>query len=188
VLVGTIGITGTVTAEVFDGVSSQGSAGATVNQPVQQTYIVIPLGFSGDSIEITFDVGAGNQFNIGYLYVGSWESLPKIGPEAITYRVESTDPRNITRAGTSISGVGYEYANISLTLNEEDLGTARARVKTWALEGFSVPRIFYFDEPCLLTGDAVYAIFDSEALQLDPSYRPGQDAAAALTIGLTEVF
>lgn len=189
VLVGTIGITGTVTAEVFDGVTSQGSANATVSQPVQQTYVIIPLTFSGDSVEITFDVGAGNQFNIGYLYAGSLEALPGIAVDALNYRVESTDPRNITRAGTSITGIGYETVDVDLTLSEEAFSTARARVKTWATVGYAVPRIWYFDEPCIMTGEVIYGILDAESLQLDPV--PNDRSAekpVQMTMGIREVY
>lgn len=188
-LVGTIGITGTVTAEVFDGVTSQGTGTATVSSPVQQTYIAIPMSLSGDSVEIRFDVGDGNQFNIGYVYVGSLAALPAIAEDALNYRVESSDPRNITRAGTSVTGVGYETALLSITLSDEPFTDSRDRVKAWAVEGFAVPRLWYFDETCILTGETIYGILDSEALQLDPL--PGDVSTPRrvnVTMGIQEVF
>jgi hypothetical protein len=188
-LVGTIGIDVTVTAEVFNGAVSQGSATGSVIQPVQQTYIVIPLSLAGDSVEIRFDIGDSSQFNIGYMYAGSLADLPSVRDNALNYTVQSTDPRNVTRAGTSITGVGYETAEIQITVGPQLFSTMRARVKTWAVEGYAVPRLWYFDETCLLTGEAVYGILDADALQIDPvPIDEGGEWKAEMTMGIREVY
>jgi len=161
-----------------------------VSTPVQQTYAVAAFDSVGaDEVVIEFDVGDGTEFSIGYLYIGDLSDEVKIADGALNYSVNSTDPRNITRAGTPLRSAGYLYAEVDFTIVEESFSDLRARVVEFATDGFATPRLWYFDEDCILTGEAIYGILDSDSLQLDPRfYRKGSEARAVTTMGIQEVF
>jgi len=185
-LVNTTGIT-SVDVEVLNSSVSQATASGTVTTPVQQTYCVIPITATGDEITITFDAGDTNQFSIGYLYVGSLSTDLAIRAEALNYSVESADPVNLTRAGTSLTSDAYLYSLIEMTVTLELFSTLRDRVKLWAADGYATPRLWYFPEACIMTGEAVWAIIDSSTLQIDPVYdKP--EYQAEMTIGIREVY
>lgn len=170
-------LTSTVATQVVD-----------LQTPIQQNYLVAAFDSVGaDEVEISFNVGAGEQFSVGYLYVGELADPLKI--ESLNYSVNSADPRSITRAGTSLTSSTYLFATLSITVSEETFSTLRARAVDLASVGFAVPRLWYFDgtcESCILTGEALYGILDADILQLDPSYFPGGEAKAQLTLGLRE--
>ncbi|HMA79015.1 MAG TPA: hypothetical protein VKP88_07885 [Candidatus Paceibacterota bacterium] len=185
-LVGVTGIT-SVDVECLNATVSQATASGTLSTPVQQTYIVVPISATADEITITFDAGDTNQFSIGYLYVGDLSETLEIASEAMNYRIESANPRNITRAGTAITSDAYLYTQVDFTTQLELFDTLRDRVRLWATDGYATPRLWYFDEACVLTGEAVYGILDSESIQIDPRYADNA-IFAELTGGIREVF
>ena len=158
--------------------------------PVQQNYAVAAFDSVGaDEVVIEFDVGDGTQFSVGYLYIGELSEELAIADGALTYAVEATDPRNITRAGTPLRSDGYLFALLDMTIVEETFSTLRDRIVEIAEAGFATPRLWYFDEDCIMTGEAVYGILDSDSLQLDPRYfRKATEAKAVVTLGIRETF
>lgn len=162
----------------------------SLSTPVQQNYIVAAFDSVGaDEVVVEFDVGDGTEFSIGYIYIGELSDEVTIADGALNYTVESTDPRNITRAGTPLRSDGYLFAALDMTIVEETFSTLRSRVVEIAEDGFATPRFWYFDEDCIMTGEAVYGILDSDSLQLDPRYfRKGNEAKAVTTLGIREVF
>jgi hypothetical protein len=162
----------------------------SLSQPVQQTYMVATFDFVGaDEVTIAFNVGDGVQWSVGYLYIGDLSEAVKIADGALNYSVVSTDPRNITRAGTPLRSTGYLFAQVDFTIVEETFSDLRTRVVQFASDGFATPRLWYFDEDCIFSGEAIYGILDSDSLQLDPRFfRRGSEAKAVTTLGLVEVF
>jgi hypothetical protein len=170
--------------------SDVASRTVTVSAPVQLNYAVAAFDSAGaDEVVIEFDVGDTTQFSIGYLYIGELSDELTIADGALNYTVESTDPRNITRAGTPLRSASYLYAAIDMTIVEETFSTLRSRIVGIAEAGFATPRFWYFDEDCIMTGEAVYGILDSDSLQLDPRYfRKNSEAKAVTTLGIRETF
>lgn len=191
-MVALVGMTGieSVTIRLLYLTSEVASQTVTVAQPVQQNYAVAVFDSVGaDEVEITFNAGDGESFSIGYLYIGELSDPLVIANEALSYSVESTDPRNITRAGTPIRSDGYLYMAVDLSIVEETFSTLRARVKYLAEQGYATPRLWYFDGDCFVSGETIYAILDSDSLQLDLRYyRSATEAKALTTMGLRETF
>jgi hypothetical protein len=183
-LVGLTGIT-SVTIEAFAAAASLGSQVITVSQPVQQNYAVAAFDVVADEVTITFNVGSGEEFSIGYLFAGTLSADLGIFDASLNYSIESANPRNITRAGTSITSDTYLTAGVDLTTKKHPFSTLRDHVKLWAQDGYATPRLWYFDETCILTGEVVYGILDSNTVQLDPEYVSGE-AIAQTTIGIRE--
>jgi len=177
-----------VDVELYASAVLQDSATLSLSTPLQQNYATaIFNSVSADEVVLKFDIST--TLGIGYLYAGALSQSLKIA--ALDYGVNSADPRNRTRAGTSLTTTTYIFTDIAITFVEEAFSTLRARVVSWAEEGYATPRIWHFDsncETCILTGESIFAILDSNRVQLDPAYRKGPEVNAAATIGLEEVF
>jgi hypothetical protein len=158
--------------------------------PVEQNYAIAEFdSVEADEVLISFSVQDGQQFGIGYAYVGELSEALKI--RDFNYSIESADPRNITRSGSALTSQTYQYAALDITIAEKTFTDLRRQVRELASDGYASPRLWYFDgtcESCIMTGEAVYAILDSSRVQIDPSLHPKNDTKAQATIGLTEVF
>lgn len=194
-LVAIVGLTGAVNAPGFSidvelNLASvlQASATLDLSSPLQQNYATaIFNAVDADEVVVKFDIST--TLGIGYLYAGSLSESLRLA--ALDYGVNSADPRNRTRAGTSLTTTTYVFTDVAITVVEESFSTLRARAVQWAEEGFATPRLWHFDsncETCILTGETLFAILDSNRVQLDPAYITGAEARAATTIGLEEVF
>ena len=183
VLVGTTGITGTVTATV-----GASAPTGTVVQPIQQNYIEIPFSpaANGTVLTVTFDVGDTNQFSIGYLYAGQLSTTLTVATESWNYAVDTTYPVNITRAGTALTSLAYNSAAVDFATQEEDFTVLRARTKLWATEGYATPRLWIFDETCF--DETVYGIIDAARVPLDVTFVPSNPNRATTTLALQETF
>jgi hypothetical protein len=186
-LVSLVGITGmtSVTIEAFASAVSLGSQVVNVSSPVQQTYATAAFDVLADEVQISFDVGDGNEFSIGYLYVGPLSNTIDILSDALNYSIESANPVNITRAGTAITSDTYLTTLVEFTASELPFSTLRSHIATWATEGYATPRVWYFPESCIMTGEVVYGIIDSDTIQIDPVWDVGE-AKANATIGIRE--
>jgi hypothetical protein len=160
----------------------------SVDTPVQQSYAAARFqGVSADEIVIEFDVGDATQFSIGYLFAGELSTAIEVASEALSYSVASAYPRNITRAGVPLTSSAYLRAEIQAGLVELPFTEFRAHLVTLGETGFASPRVWYFDEACILENESIYAILDSDAPQLDARYdKPKASAVANIT--LLEVF
>jgi hypothetical protein len=190
-LVALVGVTGITSATITlrNASVDQATDTVSVSQPVQQTYLVAAFDdVTADEIEIAFDIGDGESFSIGYLYVGDLSSEITIADGALQYGVESAYPRNLTRAGTPLTSISYLFATVEISTVEMAFSTLRSLVTEIAESGYATPRLWYFDETCILTGEAFWGVFDSDRIQIDPIYYPNGEARATTTLGLTEVF
>lgn len=187
-LVGLTGITGSVTVSLKYLTVEVDSAVVSLQTPVQQTYYVAEFdSVEADECVITFNVGDDAQFGIGYLFVGELSDDLDIADNAINYTIESADPSNITRAGTPLTSTTYLVASAKFGIVEKGFNTMRAHAVVWATAGYATPRLWYFDETCILTGEAIYGIIDSSAMQLDPRWA-NDGARAVFSLPILEVF
>lgn len=193
-VVSLVGISSAVTdieIETRDGVGAViQTVAATIETPIQQNYVTAFFdGSLAEEVRVRFDAGSGNTVALGYAYMGRLSTPVNIA--ALNYSVSAADPQNITRAGTSLTTTTYLFADLSMTLVEETFSDIRERIVAWASAGYATPRFWYFEaerESCILTGETLYAILDSQTLQLDPIHKPGSEAPAQTTLGLVEVF
>lgn len=191
-LVALVGLTGieTVTITLRYLTSDVASQTVDVITPVQQNYALARFdGIEADEISITFDVGDSTQFSVGYLFCGALSDEIAIASDAVNYSISSAFPVNLTRAGVPLTSESYLRAEISAATTEITFSTFREMIVEIATTGYASPRLWYFDEDCILTDEAIYGILDTEAQQLLPRfYGKGQESRANATLEITEVF
>jgi len=179
---------GRVEIELYTDDVLQDSAVATLSQPLEQTYFVAAFdSVEADEVVVRFYVAGDEPVYIGYLFAGETSDVITIASESLNYAINSTSPAVVSRAGTAITGIGYLYATVDISTSEMTFSTFREMLATILEAGYAVPRLWYFDETCIMTGEAIYAILDASAAQLDPTWHK-DEAKARTTIGLTEVF
>jgi len=168
----------------------QASAAAELRQPVQLNYVTatFPRVFT-DEVRLRTQITADTTLGLGYLYAGQLSQSIKAAN--FNYGIASADPRSISRAGTSVTSQTYVNADISFTIVEESFDTLRSRVVDFATTGFATPRLWHFDsicESCIMTGETLFGVLDSNRLQLDAVFESNTKAKAVTTLGITEVF
>ncbi len=188
-LAGLEGFTGTINIDLLDGAVSQADLDVSIQTPAQQTYAVAVFSsVTADEIVITFNTPSDSgTFDIGYLFAGNLSAA--LDFESIQPGIRSADPLSITRAGTAESSQTYLVQEMSVTLKKRTFALNRATIVELYTIGFGSPRFWYFDETCVLTGEVILAVLDSDMATLDTIYAQNDDGnLSSPTIGLVEVF
>jgi hypothetical protein len=187
VLAGLVGITVDVTIKLYLASVEQASETVTPAAIVEQVYAVASFdSVSADEIEVSFDVGDGEQFAVGYLFAGELSDALVPADNAINVRIESNDPLAISRASVPVTSDAFRYLTVDFAIVEDAATDLRSLLRTLFTDGYGVPRVWYFDDECIFSGEAILAILDSDALQLDLAYAK-DETKARTQIGLVEV-
>jgi hypothetical protein len=187
VLAGLVGITVDVTVKLYLASVEQASETVTPAAIVEQVYAVAKFAsVTADEIEVSFDVGDGEQFGIGYLFAGELSDALVPADNAINVRIESNDPVAISRASVPVTSDAFRFLTVDFAIVEDSATDLRTLIRTLFTDGYGVPRLWYFDDECIFEGEAILAILDSNALQLDLAYAKSETKART-QIGLVEV-
>jgi hypothetical protein len=182
------GPSGNVTITLKLATVTQATAVKSITSQVMQTYVVAPFNsVSADEVVIAFETpAAAGQFEIGYVYGGPLSAA--INPEAFRISIISADPFQTSRAGTPETSLTYLIERVEVTLPKIDFSDMRAFAVAVMEQGYGNPLVWYFDEDCILSGEAILAVWDSETFSIDAFFRAGDEALANATIALLEVY
>ena len=183
-----VGVSGNVTITLKLATVTQATSAKAVTSPVGQSYVIATFdSVSADEVVVAFETpAASGQFEIGYVYGGPLSD--GIYPESFRISVVAADPFQTSRAGTPETTLTYLIERIEITLPKIEFSEMRAFAVAVMAQGYGNPLFWYFDEDCILTGEVLLAVWDSETFSIDAFYKASGEALANATIGLLEVY